>query len=73
MPRRREYPGESSDDDNVNRRPYTDQRPPERGDIQIKVEAHLIKEDTLIEDLLEEDTPIEMEDPQKRRIPRRTP
>ena len=28
---RREYPGESSDDDNVNRRPYRDQRPPERG------------------------------------------
>ena len=29
--RRREYPGESSDDDNVNRRPYRDWRPPERG------------------------------------------
>ena len=28
---RREYPGESSDDDNINRRPYRDQRPPERG------------------------------------------
>ena len=28
---RREYPGESSDDDNVNRRPYRDQRPPVRG------------------------------------------
>ena len=28
---RREYPGESSDDDNVNRGPYSDQRPPERG------------------------------------------
>ena len=27
---RRKYPGESSDDDNVNRRPYRDQRPPER-------------------------------------------
>ena len=39
------------------------------GDIQIKVEGHLIKEDTLIEDLLGEDIPIEMEDPQKRRIP----
>ena len=28
---RRKYPGESSDADNVNRRPYRDQRPPERG------------------------------------------
>ena len=28
---RREYPGESSDDDNINRRPYRDWRPPERG------------------------------------------
>ena len=42
-------------------------------DIQIKVEGHLIKEDILIEDLLGEDILIEMEDPQKRRIPwRRT-
>ena len=32
-------------------------------DIQIKVEDHLIEEDTLIEDLLEENTPIEMENP----------
>ena len=31
--------------------------------IQIKVEGHLIKEDTLIEHLLGEDIPIEMEDP----------
>ena len=37
--------------------------PLREGDIQIKVEAHLIKEDTLTEDLLEEDTPIETEDP----------
>ena len=43
--------------------------PLREGDIQIKVEGHLIKEDTLIEDLLGEDIPIEMEDPQKRRIP----
>ena len=28
---RREYPGESSDDDNINRRPYRNWRPPERG------------------------------------------
>ena len=28
---RREYPGESSDNDNVDRRPYRDRRPPERG------------------------------------------
>ena len=28
---RREYPGESSDDENVNRRPYKDRRPPARG------------------------------------------
>ena len=28
---RREYPGESSNDDNINRRPYRDWRPPERG------------------------------------------
>ena len=31
IPRRMEYPGESSDDDNVNRRPYRDQRPLEKG------------------------------------------
>ena len=31
MPRGREYPGESSNNNNVNRRPYIDQRPPERG------------------------------------------
>ena len=31
IPRRREYPGESSDDDNVNRRTYWDWRPPKRG------------------------------------------
>ena len=37
--------------------------PLREGDIQIKVEDLLTKEDTLIEDLLEEDTPIEMEDP----------
>ena len=43
-------------------------------DIQIKVEGHLIKEDTLIEDLLGEDIQIEMEGPQERRISkRRTP
>ena len=28
---RRKYPGESSDDDNINRRSYRDWRPPERG------------------------------------------
>ena len=33
------------------------------GGIQIKVEGHLIEEDILIEDLLGEDIPIEMEDP----------
>ena len=37
--------------------------PLREGDIQIKVEGPLTREDTLIEDLLEEDTPIEMEDP----------
>ena len=31
------------------------------GDIPVKVEGHLIKEDTQIEDLLGEDIPIEME------------
>ena len=31
IPRRREYPEESSGDDSVNRRPYRDQRPPDRG------------------------------------------
>ena len=34
-------------------------------DIQIKVEGHLIEEDTLIGDLLEEDISIEMEDPRR--------
>ena len=33
IPRRREYPGESSDDDNVNRRLYRDWRPLREGDI----------------------------------------
>ena len=42
------------------------------GEIQMKVEGHLIKEDILIEDLLGEDILIEMEEPLKRRIPRRT-
>ena len=37
--------------------------PLREGDIQIKVEDLLMEEDTLIEDLLEEDIPIEMEDP----------
>ena len=37
--------------------------PLRKGDIQIRVEGHLIKEDILIEDLLGEDIPIEMEDP----------
>ena len=37
--------------------------PLKEGDIQIKVEGHLIEEDILIEDLLGEDIPIEMEDP----------
>ena len=35
--------------------------PLKEGDIQVKVEGHLIKEDTWIEDLLGEDIPIEME------------
>ena len=35
--------------------------PLREGDIPVKVEGHLIKEDTWIEDLLEEDIPIEME------------
>ena len=58
--RRMEYPGESSDDDNVGRRSYRDWRPLREGDIQIRVEDHLIKEDILIEDLLGEDISIEM-------------
>ena len=37
--------------------------PLREGDIQIKVGGPLTEEDTLIEDLLEEDTPIDMEDP----------
>ena len=45
--------------------------PLREGDIQIKVGGHLIKEDILVEDRLGEDIPVEMEDPQKRRIPRR--
>ena len=53
MPRMREYPGGDSIDDDY-RRPHRDRRPPER-DIQTKVGGPLIKEDTLIEDLLEED------------------
>ena len=59
--RRREYPGGSSDDDNFNRRPPGDWRPLKEGDIPVKVEGHLIEEDTWIEDLLEGDIPIEME------------
>ena len=39
------------------------------GDIQIKVEGHLIEDNIQIEDLLGEDIPIEMEDPQKKRTP----
>ena len=35
--------------------------PLKEGDIQVKVEGHLIEEDTQIEDLLGEDIPIEME------------
>ena len=35
--------------------------PLKMGDIQVKVEGHLIEEDIQIEDLLEEDIPIEME------------
>ena len=37
--------------------------PLREGDIQIRVEGHLIEEDILIEDLLEGDIAIEMEDP----------
>ena len=39
--------------------------PQREGDIQVKVEGHLIKEDIRIEDLLGEDIPIEMEDLQE--------
>ena len=35
--------------------------PLKEGDIPVKVEGHLIEEDTQIEDLLGEDIPIEME------------
>ena len=35
--------------------------PLKEGDIQVKVEGHLIEKDTQIEDLLGEDIPIEME------------
>ena len=35
--------------------------PLKEGNIPVKVESHLIKEDTQIEDLLGEDIPIEME------------
>ena len=35
--------------------------PLKKGDIQVKVEGHLIGEDTWIEDLIGEDIPIEME------------
>ena len=44
--------------------------PLREGDIQIKVEGHLI-EDTLIENLLGQDIPIEMEVLPQSRIPRR--
>ena len=60
-PRRREYPGGNGNDDE-HRRPYRNWRPL-RGRYPLKVGDPLTKEDTLIEDLLEENIPIEMEDP----------
>ena len=44
--------------------------PLRKGDIQTRVGDPLTEEDILIEDLLEEDVPIEMEDPWKNRIPK---
>ena len=61
-PRRREYPGGNGNDDEY-RRPYRDWRPPKRGRYPNQGGSPLTKEDTLIEDLLEEDILIEMEDP----------
>ena len=61
MPRRSKYPGGDSNDDDY-RRPHRDQTPPEK-DIQTKVGDPLTKEDTLMEDLLEEDIPIGMKNP----------
>ena len=43
--------------------------PLKEGDILVKVEGHLIKEDTQIEDLVEEDIPIRWKASQKRRTP----
>ena len=43
--------------------------PLREADIQIKVEDHLTEDDTLIEDLLEEDITIEMEDPLEEEAP----
>ena len=65
--KRREYPGGDSNNDG-SRRPYRDQRPPDRGSIQTKVGDPLTKEDTLMrplvmEDPLEEDILIGMGDP----------
>ena len=54
--RRRDYPGRDGDNDGP-RRPYRDQRPPDRGDIQTKVGDPLTEENTLMED------PLVMEDP----------
>ena len=45
----REYPGRNSKDDGSGR-PHRDWRPLREGDIQIKVEDPLTKEDILIED-----------------------
>ena len=54
---RREYPDESCEDNNTNRRPYRDWRPLKEEDIQVRVEDHPNKEDISIgmEGLLEEE------------------
>ena len=72
--RRREYPGGDSDNNGA-RRPHRDQRPPDRGKYPNQGRTPPTMEDTLmenplvIEDPLEEDILIEMGDPQKRKIP----
>ena len=63
MPRRREYPGGDSAMMMIIEGHIEIGDPLREGDIQTKVGDPLTKEDTLIEDLLEEDIPIEMEDP----------
>ena len=60
--RGREYREEESDNDG-SRRPHRSQRPPNEGRYPNQGGRPLTKEDTLIEDLLEEDILIEMGDP----------